>query len=358
MRVALTMEPCWFTVPGGTGVATVALARGLRDHPAVTPVGVAARHRAAPPPPWTPPVPVRRLPLSRPLLAETWLALRRPLVERATGPVDLVHATMLLTPPTRAPLVVTVHDLAWRRADGGATRRGRRLFERGLTLARRHATVLLCSSSATRDELLADGVPADRLRLVLLGVDATPAGPADVARVRQRYGLPEQFVLALGTREPRKNLPALVAAMGQVPDLPLVLAGPSGWGPALGPLPAGTVDCGFVDEADKAGLLAAATVVAYPSRWEGFGLPVLEAMAQGTPVVTSQGTSCEEVAGGAAVLVDPRDPVDIARGIRTAAADPAPWRSAGPRRAAELSWAAHVEATVAVYREALTLGRR
>jgi glycosyltransferase involved in cell wall biosynthesis len=353
MRVAITMEPCWHPVPGGTGVATVALARGLAAHPSVVPIGVAARHPGPPPAGWTPPIPVRRLPLPRPALYEAWMRLRRPLVESATGPVDVVHSTTVLVPPATAPVVVTVHDLAWRRPDGGATDRGKRLFERGIHLARRHAALVLCSSTATLDELRADGFPEERLRLVLLGTDLPMAAPSAVEDVRRRHGLPERFVLALGTVEPRKNLPALLAAMRTVPELPLILAGPSGWGPRLGELPQGSRAIGFVDEADKPALLAAAAVLAYPSLWEGFGLPVLEAMTQGTPVVTSAGTSTEEVAGGAAVLVDPRSVGSIADGIRRALVDASFLREAGLRRAAQLTWDRHVEQTVLAYADAV-----
>jgi glycosyltransferase involved in cell wall biosynthesis len=174
-----------------------------------------------------------------------------------------------------------------------------------------------------------------------------------VEDVRRRHDLPDRFVLALGTVEPRKNLPALLAAMRTVPELPLILAGPSGWGPELGELPPGSRSIGFVDEADKPALLAAATVLAYPSLWEGFGLPVLEAMTQGTPVVTSAGTSTEEVAGGAAVLVDPRSVASIGDGIRRALVDAPSLREAGLRRAAQLSWDRHVEQTVLAYADAV-----
>jgi glycosyltransferase involved in cell wall biosynthesis len=132
---------------------------------------------------------------------------------------------------------------------------------------------------------------------------------------------------------------------------PLVVAGAAGWGDV------GTVDhgdtlfLGFIADADLAPLYAAATVFAYPSEREGFGLPVAEAMAQGAAVVTSRGTSTEEVAGGAAVLVDPFDVDDIARGLIEAADRSHALAAAARQRAAELTWARSAELTLAVYRE-------
>jgi glycosyltransferase involved in cell wall biosynthesis len=154
----------------------------------------------------------------------------------------------------------------------------------------------------------------------------------------------------VGTIEPRKNLHRLAAAVAR-PEvtLPLVVAGAAGWGDSG--LDPDTLFLGFVPDADLAPLYAAATVFAYPSEREGFGLPVAEAMAQGTVVVTSGGTSTEEVAGGAAVLVDPFDEVDIARGIVEAADRRDELAGPGRARAAELTWAAAADRTLAVYRE-------
>ena len=158
------------------------------------------------------------------------------------------------------------------------------------------------------------GLVADRLRHVPLGVDIVEVGEADVDRVRRRYRLPAEFILFVGTLEPRKNLRRLVEAVERVGDLPLVVVGMNGWGDQSALDGPDTLLVGFVPDDDLAPLYAAARVFAYPSEREGFGLPVLEAMAQGTPVVTSRGTSTEEVAGGAAVLVDPFDVDSIADG--------------------------------------------
>ena len=352
MRVALTLEQCWHRVPGGTAIAALELAAALDGIDGLDIVGVAAAHREPPPTAFAPPVTVRHLPLPRPALYDAWHRLRQPAVQRATGPVDVVHATTLIVPPRSAPLVVTVHDLAFEHAPDHFTPRGLRFFRRGLELVRRDADLVLCSSTATLDDVAAHGVGRDRLRLVPLGVEVVAATPDDVAAVRRRYGLDGPYVLSVGTLEPRKNLARLLQAFATVDgECELVVAGPAGWGEQPPPGAARARLLGFVSPAELRALYAGAEVVAYPSLREGFGLPVLEAMAQGAPVVTSVGTATEEAAGGAAVLVDPLDVTDIARGLREALDRRAELAAAGRCRAAACTWERTALLTLAAYRE-------
>lgn len=352
VRVAYTLEQCWHRVPGGTGVAALRIAEALGPHNDVRLVGVAGRHRHLPPEPWVPPIPVAHLPLSGPWLYESWLRTGHPKVEAATGPVDVAHATTLIPCPTDAPLVVTVHDLAFLHEPDHFTRHGVRVFNRSLEIIRRTADVVLCASQATMDDCVAAGIGAERLRLVPLGVETEPAGVADVARVREHYGLPDQYFLFVGTVEPRKNLRGLVAALALLPDaLPLVVAGAEGWGDTGVDASDDVRFLGFVPGEDLGPLYAGAEVFCYPSEREGYGLPVLEAMAQGTPVVTSRGTATEETAGKAAVLVDPLDPADIARGIDDARHRHRELAAKGLARAQRRSWAESASLTAAVYRE-------
>ncbi len=348
LRVAYTLEQCWHDVPGGTAVATLEVAHRLAARPDIEVVGVAGRHRHVPVTPFAPPPGTRRLLIGRPWLYETWNRFEWPRVESATGPVDVCHSTTAIPAATRAPHVVTVHDVAFLDMPERFTRHGVRVMRHGLDRCR-GADLVLCPSSATFQRLVSAGFDAADIRIVPWGVDAAAVSDEDRRRVALRYRLPDEFVLFVGTIEPRKNLSSLAAAMRLI-DLPLIAAGASGWGDA-------TVDTGdvrflgFVDAADLPALYALATVFAYPTLAEGFGLPVAEAMAYGTPVVTSVGTATEEVAGGAAVLVEPTDTEAIAAGLAEALGRRDELADLGRARAAELTWDATVEATVAAYRE-------
>jgi glycosyltransferase involved in cell wall biosynthesis len=365
VRVALTVEQCWHRVPGGTAVAALGTARALSARTDADVVGVAARHAHAAPEPWTPPVPVSHLPLPRLALYETWHRVRWPPVQHVTGPVDVVHATTFAIPPKSAPLIVTVHDLAFLRHPGHFTPRGLRLFHRGLELTKKDADIVLCASDATLRACRDAGFEHDRLMKVPFGVDASPASAADVERVKRRYSLPREYILWTGTIEPRKNLAGLLSAYRELDcDIDLVLAGPEGWhedlNARLRDLREHVRVLGFVPRADLAPLYAGASVFCWPTLLEGFGFPVLEAMAQGTPVVTSRGTSTEELAGDAGVLVDPHDPSSIAAGMRTVLEDEGlarKLRELGPDRAAEYSWDRTGELTAQAYRKALACRR-
>ncbi len=299
-----------------------------------------------------PTIPVAHLPIAAPLLYESWLHGGWPKVEMATGKVDIAHATTLIPCPTAAALVVTVHDLAFLHDPTQFTRHGVRVFMRSLEIIKRRADLVLCCSQATMDDCFAAGIDGDRLRLVPLGVETERADDAEVARVRQRYRLPEEYLLFVGTVEPRKNLRGLVAALQYLVRPPtLVVAGSEGWGD-IGVTQSEHVRfLGFVPAEDLSGLYGGARVFCYPSEREGYGLPVLEAMAQGTPVVTSRGTATEETAGNAAVLVDPLDSQDIARGIDDAMRRRSELSAKGLARAQRRSWATTAALTAAAYRE-------
>ncbi len=352
VRVAYTLEQCWHRVPGGTGVAALRVAEAMGLHDDVRLIGVAGRHRHLPPDPWVPAIPVAHLPIASPWLYESWLRFDRPKVERATGPVDIAHATTLIPCPTDGKLVVTVHDLAFVHEPQHFTRHGVRVFDRSLEIIRRRADLVLCCSQSTMDDCVASGIDEHRLRLVPLGVETDRATPADIARVRGRYGLPDQYLLFVGTVEPRKNLRGLVASLRHFRDpLPLVVAGADGWGESGVESADAVTFLGFVPAEDLNGLYGGASVFCYPSEREGYGLPVLEAMAQGVPVVTSRGTATEETAGDAAVLVDPKDPADIARGIDEAMRRRNELCEKGLARVQRRSWSTTAALTASAYRE-------
>ncbi len=358
MRVAYTVEQCWHEVPGGTAVATLRLARELSTRDDVELVFVAGRHRRPPVDGFVPNGPVRMLPLARPWLYETWLRLGWPRVEAATGVVDVVHATAGVPAATAMPLVVTLHDVAFLRRPDRLTRHGARMLTRAVEVARR-AELVTCPSETVRRDLLEHGFDPDRVMVIPWGVDPVAVDATMVEDARRRLGLPERFVLAVATLEPRKNLGRLIEAMTRLDEpMPLVVAGAPGWGGVSDELQArgSSLDVRFLGPVNASllpGLLAASDLLAYPSEEEGFGLPVLEAMAVGTPVVTSRGTATEDVAGDAAVLVDPFDIESIAAGIAECARRHDELVVAGRDRAARFTWSAAADAALSAYSQVL-----
>ena len=361
MRAAVVIEQCWHRVPGGTASAVIDQVAAVAATGRVEQVGVAARHTQPPPDVWRPALPVHHLPLPRLALYWSWHLARRPRVERATGPVDVVHATGYAIPPRTVPLVATLHDLAWRRDRTMFTRNGVRFFDAALRCVVKDADLVLCPSRATMADCEAAGIGTDRLRHVPWGMTQVDVTDDEVAQARRRFGLTGRYVLSVGTLEPRKNLPRLLEAFARLPqdDVTLVVVGPDGWGEAL----EGKAEAlrhrlrltGFVPRPLLAPLYRGASVVCYPSLWEGYGLPVAEAMGAGAPVVTSAGTATEElVEGGAGIAVDPRDVDAIAGAISEVLDDDElaeRLRKAGRERAAATTWETTANLTIAAYEE-------
>jgi glycosyltransferase involved in cell wall biosynthesis len=245
--------------------------------------------------------------------------------------------------PTSPPFVVTVHDVAVFRHPGAFPLWARTYSKLALPRVLRAARRIIAVSEFTRAELREVlGVDESRIEVIPNAVAATfgPDGPAASG----------EYVLTVGTLEPRKNLIRLAEAARRA-DVELRVVGARGWGD-VHLNGAGIRWLGAVDDDQLATLYRGALCLAYPSLYEGFGIPVLEAMACGTPVVTSAGGATEEVAGGAAVLVDPHDPAGIALGIESAVGRRDELRRRGLARAGEFDWSATARATAAVYEEA------
>ncbi|WP_263118988.1 glycosyltransferase family 1 protein [Cellulomonas sp. RIT-PI-Y] len=359
-RIALTVEQLWQPAPGGSGTYIRELVSALRVRTPV--VGIAARgHHRAPEEDLR--IPVLTSALPRVALYEGWSRLRRPAVPRGAAGADLVHATTWAVPPTRGPLAVTVHDLAFLRTPDHFTARGNRYFRRALEITRREADLIIVPSAATADDCVVEGLDPDRIRVIPHGVRVPRLSDAQVHAVRGALRLERPFVFWCGTIEPRKNLPVLLAAferVAAVSELDLVLAGPAGWGESGaelarwhdGPLRDRVRLVGRLTLAELHAAYASARVFAFPSLWEGFGMPVLEAMAHGTPVVTSAGTSMAEFTEGAGLLVDPRDPDALADAIlRAAGPEHDLWSARSAERAAGSDWSVAAKRHLAAYRE-------
>lgn len=363
VRVAITLEQCWHDVPGGTGVYGVEIARELAALPGLEVIGVAGRHRGPATSGFAPQIGVRPLPLAGPYLYESWLRFGWPRVEGATGAVDVVHATSIIPAATTRPLVVTVHDLAFVHDPSHFTKRGVSVFNRSMELVKRRASRVVCASQATLEDCLAHGFDTERLRCVENGVRHVDVAESAVGEVVARHRLPECYLLFVGTIEPRKNLARLVEAHARLGDrIPdLVVVGAAGWGegPDIPAESRGRVHMlGFVPADELAALYSGAVALCYPSIREGFGLPILEAMAQGTPVVTSASGATQEVAGDAAVLVDPLDSASIADGILRVIEQRDALSARARDRARQLSWKRTAELTREVYAEAVAEGPR
>jgi glycosyltransferase involved in cell wall biosynthesis len=255
----------------------------------------------------------------------------------------------------RVPTAIVVYDLV-AFTPGARPQRRAALIERAtLRPALRRCTAALCISAATEHDLL-ERFPAiaGRTSVMLLAADSRfghHRAPPELLAVRDRYRLPEAFVLSVGTLEPRKNLERLVAAHEALPDglreaHPLVLVGPKGWeiDALLARLSTRSHDVrvlGHVSDDDLAALYSLCTVFCYPSLYEGFGLPVLEAMSAGAPTITSSVSSLPEVGGDAVRYVEPRSVDDIRDALAHLLGDEAARRemsARGRRRSAEFSW--------------------
>ena len=252
--------------------------------------------------------------------------------------------------PGRA--AVTVHDLGYKHFPNAHPANTRRYLDWTTRYSARRASVVFADSQATANDLQRFyGTPSAKIRVVYPGVDAPPVGDLDAAR--RKYHLPERYFLFIGTLQPRKNIARLVQAYARaaLPDTALVLAGGQGWlyDPAWTEGVENLILPGYVDEADKGALYAGALALVFPSLYEGFGFPVLEAMHCGTPVLCSSTSSLPELAGDAALLVDPTDVDALCEGMRRLAEDGAlrqSLRSKGYVQALRFTWAEAAKAAL------------
>jgi glycosyltransferase involved in cell wall biosynthesis len=267
--------------------------------------------------------------------------------------------------------VLTVHDLIFRRYPAHHKPLNRWYLNLTMPLYCRRATHIIAVSEQTkRDVMAAYDVPSEKISVIYEAASPNfmPQAPDTIATVRARHGLPDRYVLSVGTIEPRKNLGRVLNAFEQlhsegVVDA-LVIVGKRGWlyDDFFAQLERSAVKHavilpGWVSDEDLPAVYAGATAVAFPSEFEGFGLPVLEGMACGAAVVCSNTSSLPEIAGGAALLVDPADTGAITTALRRAASEPdlvAELRRRGYAQAERFSWGRAARETVKVYKQVLS----
>lgn len=322
-----------------------------------------------------PPLPanfiIKRLPLPERFLTILWHRFYLPLyIDRWAGPFDLFHSPDFVLPPLhRTPGILTVHDLSFIKHPHGALPQLRSWLNKVVPRSVARSGHILADSDSTKTDLInLLNVPAHKISVVGAGVEARfrpITDPRALALVGQKYALPQKFILSVGTLEPRKNFDGLMAAFNRIesafPDLHLVIAGGKGWlyegifaAAAQSPAAARIHLIGFVADDDLPALYSLAHLFAYPSHYEGFGIPVLEAMACGTPVVTANNSSLPEVAGQAAVLVPAEDTSALAAALRDLLTD-LPLRQTcverGFKQAGIFTWAAAAQKLLDVYRQ-------
>ena len=367
MRVGIFADQLNYAQPGGIGTYLHNLIPGLAER---SDSSLLLFHHSKTRPSLFPDLPKIEeaiIPHRRDLTGISWHSIGRPRIERYVGELDVVHTPSLVFPPAEAPLVATVHDLCIVKYPWAFPSRWRVFHRRGLQLILKHARIILADSNSTCDDLRSLAHQRDpRVRIVPLGVQAAPApGREAVRKVLEKYDLKEDYILFVGTIEPRKNLSRLVQAYASFngdekrKTGELVLVGPAGW---MGRRELsrmlsqhGVRWLGFVPQQELEAIYASAALFVYPSVYEGFGLPVLEAMARGVPVVTSNTSSLREVGEGVALLVDVEDPMEMGRAIRRLMGDPemrAELAEKGKERASEFSWDRTVDLTLEAYGEA------
>jgi glycosyltransferase involved in cell wall biosynthesis len=348
IRVAYDVTP---VISGRTGIAryVTELAAALEPHPVtLLPFAVG---RAA----FTPPAGTRRLGVPARVVGLFWRRLSWPAAEFLVSQPDVVHATGLLTPPTRRPLVVTVHDVAALRYPDLHPARHVQQQQRQLAELRR-AAVIVTVSQATADDLAHLGVATDRIVVAPLGVK--PLSERAEQDPPPTQGRP--YVLTVGESSPRKGYPVLLEALARVENLDLVMAGPpAGDEPRVRSL----IDrlqlrervrrLGAVSDTELASLYRGARALCFPSVAEGFGLPVLEAMQAGLPVLASDIAPTRELAGSAAVFLPCDDADAWSQALRDALGDREAREAMvriGRDRAASYTWGRTADATLRAYR--------
>jgi glycosyltransferase involved in cell wall biosynthesis len=368
--VAFLVDQLFSPVPGGMGAYVRELIAELsRLDPSLEISLFHSRFEDGTPERWMRHYRVEELPQTIRRLYPEWALMKRPALPERLAGLDILHSPVVAAVPPSGPgqrLVVTVHDLAFIVHPELYPRAWRLQYRAGLARAVRSADALIAISRHTAEDLARHTrVDRHRVHVVTPAASLSVSSP-DVAEALARLKVPQPYILFVGTLEPRKNLVRLVRAYrrvagGGAPHA-LVLAGPMGWRPQeflrelSNEAPGRVVLTGRVSGEDLDALYRGAAAFAYPSLYEGFGLPVVEAMARGIPCVVSASSSLPEVAGEAALPVDPRSVAGLAEALERLLSDDdlaERLRRAGLARAARFTWDRTARQTLEVYKSVL-----
>ena len=258
-------------------------------------------------------------------------------IERFIGEVDVYHSSDWTQPPTKAFKVTTVHDLAPIKFQNETHTRIVDVHKRRLYRVLREVDRIIVPTNYIKGELLELGANESKIRVIYeaAGENFKKVGEAMVAEVKRKFNIHDDYIMTVGVSE-RKNTKRLIEAYGKSKkDYKLVIVGGGG---NLNSEARGIIRTGYISDADLVALYSGAKALVYPSLYEGFGLPIVQAMACGCPVLTSDAGSMKEVAGNAAVLVDPLDINSISLGIDKAVDSPKTLSKAGLKRVKDFSW--------------------
>lgn len=288
-----------------------------------------------------------------------WNSLHVLPVEKLIGPVDLIHTSDWTEPPSALPKVTTVHDLIPFKFPQTTTDNIRQTHKKRLAWVARESSAIITVSSSTKKDLIELlKIPEEKIHVVYEGVESryTPQPPAIIESIKRKYHLEEEYLFSLSTLEPRKNQNRLIEAYSQMkdkyPGLKLVLGGKTGWGEKIKPVD-GVIMPGFIPDADLPALYSGCLSFVFPSFYEGFGLPPLEAMACGAAVVTSNVSSLPEVVGKAGILVDPNSTKSIKAGIIKAIKTRADLKAKAIKRASKFTWKETAQQTHRIYQQVI-----
>lgn len=274
------------------------------------------------------------------------------------GQLDVFHTSDWTEPALRIPKVTTVHDLAFRKYPETVDPMILQVQTARLKRIVSQATHIVADSLSTKQDLLdLYSIAKSRVTVIYPGINPSfrPAAAQAIKQVKAKYSLPDRFFLTLGTREPRKNLDRAIEAFKLFRMTPagqnysLVIAGRQGWGSPIHADSPHVQVTGYIAETDLPALYSAAKLLVYPSIYEGFGFPVVEAMACGTPAVSSNISSLPEIVGPAGVLADPLDPKSIAEGMAQALSQHAAFSRLTLKQAAKFTWEMCASQTLQLY---------